>query len=111
MLASRLATALLLLVPLLASAGERGGGGVDIDVIVPVPPYEHHRTWFFARDPERVPNTVTINLAPYVCDPHSRQFRQREDFVHHLQGQHESPPSALREHLLVRDGVVHFVGK
>lgn len=92
-------------------AGERASDP-DVDVIVPVVPEEHQRLHYFGRRHHHlVPGTVTINRAPYVCDLDAKRFRERDDFVAHLRTVHRTPANAIPDRLLVRDGVVHFVGE
>ena len=79
---------------------------------MPLPPYEHERLHYFGRRHHHlVPGTVTINGAPYVCDPDGRRFTDRDAFVAHLRTAHHAPPERIPDLLLVRDGRVHFVGE
>jgi len=93
------------------AAGERGSGA-DVDVIVPVVPEEHERLHYFDRRPHHpVPGTVTINKAPYVCDLDAKKFRERDEFVAHVRTAHRTRANDIADRILVRDGVVHFVGE
>ena len=79
----RAAAAILLLVALaapgLADDWNRGRGRPDVDVFVPVDPYEHERLyWSDGKDHHRVPGTVTINGSPYVCDRDGKRFDDRD---------------------------------
>ena len=83
----------------------------EVDAIVPVPPYEHERLHFFGRrDHHLVPGTVTIDRAPYECDLDRRRFKSQDDFVAHLRTAHHAPVAKIPDALVVRDGVVHFIG-
>jgi hypothetical protein len=93
------------------AAGERDGGS-SLDLIIPIVPEEHERLHYFdRRDHHLVPGTVTINKAPYVCDPDGKRFRDRDEFVAHLRTVHRTPPGAIADRIVVRDGVVHFIGE
>jgi hypothetical protein len=94
-----------------ATAGDRSVRP-DVDVVVPVPPYEHERLHFFGRrDHHVVPGTVTIDRAPYVCDLDGRKFVEREDFVSHLRTKHRAAVERIPDLLVVREGQVHFIGE
>jgi hypothetical protein len=83
-----------------------------VEAWVPVDPYEHERLHYFGRrDHHLVPGTVTINAKPYVCDLDQRRFREREDFVAHLRAVHRAPAERIPDLLVVRDGIVHFIGE
>jgi hypothetical protein len=106
----------LLVVALLAlgspSAAQRAAGRADVDVILPVEPREHRRLqWFGRRQHHLVPGTVTINGSAYVCDVDGRTFRDEDDFVAHLRGEHRTAPERIPDLLVVRRGRVHFVGE
>jgi hypothetical protein len=91
-----------------AEPGRRGGRD-DLDIVVPIDPREHERLYWFGRpDHHLVPGTVTINRAPYVCDPHRRSFRERDAFVAHLRTVHRLAADEIPGALVVEDGVVHF---
>jgi hypothetical protein len=106
---ARLWAAVVLLGALRAAADDRGGRS-SVDAVVPVVPEEHRRLHYFGRrDHHLVPGTVTINRAPYACDLDGKHFRERDDFVAHLRTSHGTAPDAIRDRLVVRDGVVHFV--
>jgi hypothetical protein len=86
------------------------GGRPNVDVVVPVPPYEHERLHYFGRrDHHLVPGTVTINADPYVCDLDKKHFRDRDHFVDHLRRAHHVEPERIPDRLQVRDGQVHFL--
>ncbi len=83
----------------------------DVDVVVPVDPHEHERLhWFGRRGHHLVPGTVTIDREPYRCDVDKLRFRDEDDFVAHLRTAHRVPEDAIPGTLVVRDGLVHFVG-
>jgi hypothetical protein len=106
------AALLLLLAATCATSVAGDGGRSDVEVFVPVDPYEHERLhWFGNRDRHLVPGTVTINKAPYVCDPDGRRFRDREAFVAHLRSRHAIAPDDIPGRLVVVDGIVHFIRK
>lgn len=110
----RAAAALLLLlagVPAIAGDRRHGRGRPDVDVFVPVDPYEHERLyWSDGRDHHALPGTVTINGSPYICDPDGTRFEDRDAFLYHLRRAHGVDPARVSELLMVRDGRVHFVG-
>jgi hypothetical protein len=94
-----------------APRAEQATRAPDVDVFVPVPPYEHERLHFFdGRHHHLVPGTVTIDREPYQCDRDRKRFSSEDDFVAHLRGTHHVPSSAIPDALVVRDGIVHFVG-
>ena len=102
----------LVVVALAAGAAADDRPRTSIDAIVPVPPTEHERLhWFGRRHHHVVPGTVTIDRAPYVCDLDGKTFRTDDDFVAHLRTAHHARPAAIPEHVLVRDGQVHFIGE
>lgn len=108
------AVALLLLLGAVAVRAEdkKRDPRVDLDVVVPVPPVEHERLYFFGKhDPHPVPGTVTINGAPYECDLDRLRFRDRDRFVAHLRSAHHMPADRIPDTLVVIDGRVHFVGE
>jgi hypothetical protein len=112
----RAAAAILLLVALaapgLADDWSRGRGRPDVDVFVPVDPYEHERLyWSDGKDHHRVPGTVTINGSAYICDRDGKRFDDRDAFIYHLRRAHKVDPARVSELLMVRDGRVHFVGE
>jgi hypothetical protein len=81
-------------------------------VIIPVVPEEHERLHYFDRRQHHpVPGTVTINKAPYVCDLDDKRFRERDEFVAHVRTAHRTPANKIADHLVVRDGVVHFIAE
>ena len=83
----------------------------DVDVLVPVDPYEHERLhWFGKRWHHLVPGTVTINGDPYVCDLDRRRFADRDRFIAHLRIAHRVPPDQIPERIVVLDGCVHYIG-
>src|SRR2546428_9426729 len=83
-----------------------------VEAIVPVQPEEHERLHYFGRRYHHlVPGTVTIDRPSYVCDLDGRRFTQGDDFVAHLRAAHHARPAEIPELLLVRDGVVHFLGR
>ena len=83
-----------------------------VEAIVPVQPEEHERLHYFGRRHHHLlPGTVTIDRPPYTCDLDGRRFTQGDDFVAHLRAAHHAEPAEIRELLLVRDGVVHFLGR
>jgi hypothetical protein len=96
-------------------ADDRGRGrdrGADVDVFVPVDPYEHERMyWSDGQDHGSVPGTVTINGSPYICDLDGARFTDRDAFLYHLRRAHHVNPSRASQLLVVRDGRVHFVGE
>ncbi len=103
---------LVLAVAITAAAEDRPKTRADVDVIVPVPPFEHQRLHYFGRrDHHLVPGTVTINGAPYVCDLDRRRFSDRDRFVAHLRTAHHAAPERIPDQLVVLDGRVHFVGE
>ena len=112
----RLLAGLLLLVAWAAPAlaDDRGRGrnqGADVDVWVPVDPYEHQRMyWSDGQDHHSVPGTVTINGSPYICDLDGAKFTERDAFLYHLRRKHDVDPARASQLLMVRDGRVHFVG-
>ena len=107
-----LVPALLVLLASLATAADPPRPRTDLDVIVPVPPYEHERLHYFGkRDHAAVPNAVTINAAPYECDAHHLAFREREEFVAHLRSAHDVAADQIADAVVVIDGRVHFVGR
>ena len=107
-----LALALVVFVTGLATSAEQPRTRTDLDVIVPVPPYEHERLHYFGkRDHAAVPNTVTINAPPYECDVDHLVFRQRDDFVAHLRTAHDVAGNQIAGSVVVIDGRVHFVGR
>jgi hypothetical protein len=83
----------------------------SVEAFVPVDPYEHERLHYFGRrDHHLLPGTVTINAKPYACDLDQRRFKKREDFVAHLRAVHRTPADRIPDLLVVRDGIVHFIG-
>jgi hypothetical protein len=113
----RLLVGLLLLVASTAPAvaDDRGRGrdrGADVDVVVPVDPYEHQRMyWSDGQEHHSVPGTVTINGSPYICDLDGARFTDRDAFLYHLRRAHHVDPSRASQLMMVRDGRVHFVGE
>ena len=106
----RLASVLSLLVLAVTASAEDPARHVE--VIVPVPPFEHQRLHYFgSRRHHLVPGTTTINGAAYVCDLDRQRFDDRDRFVAHLRTVHRTPPEKIPDLLLVLDGRVHFVGK
>ena len=85
----------------------------DVDVVVPVDPHEHERVyWFGGRGHHVVPGTVTINTRdPYRCDVDGRRFPTEDEFVAHLKGAHRIPEERIPDAVVVRGGLVHFVGE
>jgi len=117
-----LATLMLVLAAVISSAADdspsagtspgNSSARPRVDAVVPIPPTEHERVYYFGRpDHHLVPGTVTIDADPYICDAHRLRFKDRDDFVAHLRTAHGLPPEAIPEQLQVRDGRVHFVGK
>ena len=107
-----LAVAFLIVAATWARADEPRRARPDVDVYVPVDPHEHERLHYFGRrDHHLVPGTVTINASPYVCDLDQRRFRERENFVAHLRAVHRAPAERIPDLLVVRDGIVHFIGE
>ena len=107
-----LAAALVLLLVVPAAAAEDRSTRPRVDAIVPVPPTEHQRLyWFGRRQDHLVPGVVTIDALPYVCDLDAKQFGDRDRFVAHLRAAHRTPTARIPDLLLVRDGRVHFVGE
>lgn len=83
----------------------------DVDVVIPVEPYEHERLhWFGRRGHHLVPGTVTIDQEPYRCDVDKLRFRKEDEFVAHVRTAHRVPEDAIPGTLVVRDGLVHFIG-
>jgi hypothetical protein len=104
--------ALVLVVPAIVARAEDRGTHPRVDAIVPVPPTEHHRLyWFGRRQHHLVPGVVTIDALPYVCDLDAKEFGDRDRFVAHLHEAHRTPSARIPDLLLVRDGRVHFVGE
>lgn len=100
-----------------ASAGDhrgprRGFGEPDLDIWVPIDPYEHERLyWKRKSDRDLVPGGVSINGEPrYVCDLDDEKFTDREKFVAHLRLEHGVPPERIPGSLVPDDGVIHFAG-
>lgn len=91
----------------------RPGVGADVDVFVPVDPYEHERMYWKRRsDRHLVPGTVSIDgESPYVCDLDDATFDDREKFVAHIRLRHQVPPERIPELLVPVDGVIHFAGE
>lgn len=103
-----------LLVPLTAASAEesRRRPRTDLDVVVPVDPRPHEDVyWFSGRHHHAVPGTVTINKAPYVCDADKLGFDDEESFVAHVRKKHGVRAEELREFVVVRDEVVHFIDR
>jgi len=95
-------------VPVLADDSRRRN--VDVDAVIPVPPYEHDRLHYFDGRPHHlVPGTVSINRSPYVCDIDRDRFRNRDDFIAHLRRAHHMAPEDIPPRLVVQDGQVHFL--
>jgi hypothetical protein len=94
-----------------AAAGERGSDS-SVDVIVPVVPEEHQRLHYFDRRQHHpLPGTVTINKAPWVCDLDGKRYRDRDEFIAHVRTAHRTRANEIADRIVVRDGVVHFVGE
>jgi len=111
----RLVVVLALLLGAIAARGDgpdqSGRRQPDVDVVVPVDPHEHERLhWFGRRGHHLVPGTVTIDKEPYRCDVDKLRFRKEDEFIAHLRTAHRVPEDAIPETLVVRDGLVHFVG-
>jgi hypothetical protein len=107
-----LAVAVLLVAATSARADEPRTVRPSVEAFVPVDPYEHERLHYFGRrDRHVVPGTVTINAKPYVCDLDQRRFRERDDFVAHLRAVHRARVERIPDLLVVRDGIVHFIGE
>jgi hypothetical protein len=83
-----------------------------VDVVVPVPiaPRDPGVQWFGRRDHHAVPGTVTIDAPPYRCDVEGTSFDDREAFVAHIRSVHRMPSARIADHVVVRDGKVHFIG-
>jgi len=104
---------LLFLAPLLLPTGlalaDGVGCGSDIAVIVPLLPSELSAD---ARTYGRgVPNTVTINGAPYICDVDDERFGERDAFVAHLRMTHRVPAESIPGRLVLLEGRVHYIGE
>jgi hypothetical protein len=113
-----LAAALLLVASGAAAAGDapapdrgrRSGGRPDVDVVVPVDPYEHDRLhWFDGRPHGLVPRVVAVNKAPYVCDADRQRFTTEDDFLYHLRSAHRLGWDDIADGLVVHDGQVHYL--
>jgi hypothetical protein len=93
--------------------GRRGWGQPDLDIWVPIDPYEHERMyWKRKSDRDLVPGGVSINGKPrYVCDLDDETFTDRERFAAHLRLEHAVPADRIRESLVDDDGVIHFAGE
>ena len=110
---------LVVLALVLVAAVARGDGPdptgrrqPDVDVVVPVDPHEHERLhWFGRRGHHLVPGVVTIDREPYRCDVDKLRFRKEDEFVAHLRTAHGVPEEAIPGTLVVKDGLVHFVGE
>lgn len=88
------------------------GRGAELDVWVPIDPYEHERTWYMHRsDRSLVPPAVSIGVDPYICDLDERRFADRERFVAHLRGEHGIPREDIRRGIYEVDGLVHFAAE
>jgi hypothetical protein len=95
-----------------ADPAPTGRGQPDVDVIVPVDPHEHERLhWFGRRGHHLVPGTVTVDRAPYRCDLDQLRFRKEDEFIAHLRTVHRMPEERIPGALVVRDGLVHFIGE
>jgi len=94
-----------------SGADQSGRPHPDVDVVIPVEPYEHERLhWFGRRGHHLVPGTVTINQEPYRCDLDQLRFHREDEFVAHLRTAHRMTEEAIPGTLVVRDGLVHFIG-
>jgi hypothetical protein len=101
-----------------ASAGDdrsprhRFGRNNDLDIFVPIDPYEHDRLyWKRKSDRDLVPGGVSIDGEPrYVCDLDDEKFDDRQEFVAHLRLKHGVPPERIPGSLVSDDGVIHFAG-
>jgi len=105
---------LVLLVATALLAGAAGGNDRrrDVDVVVPVDPYEHERLhWFDGRPHGLVPHVVSVNRAPYVCDADRQRFKTEDDFVYHLRSAHKLAWDDIPPQLIVHDGQVHYLGR
>ena len=101
-----------LLLPLPAHAQDLVRPKTQVDAIVPVPPTEHGRVYYYGRRYHHlVPGIVTINRPPYVCDLDHRSFAVEDDFVAHLRQAHAVPPAEIPDALLVHGGQIHFAGR
>jgi hypothetical protein len=82
-----------------------------LDVVLPVPPVEHERLYYFSGGAHHlVPGAVSIDGPPYVCDLDHLTFADRERFVLHLRTVHRISPDRIRDGVMVVDGRVHYVG-
>jgi hypothetical protein len=101
---------LVLLVVVAAASPSRAGGGPEVDAIVPVEPREHERLHFFDRRSHHVvPNMVSIDGKPYVCDADGKSFGDRDDFVAHLRSAHRVASGEIPDRIVVHGGKVHFI--
>ena len=99
-----------LMLAVAARADDFGRRRPDVDVFVPIPPEGHERLyWSDGRPHHLVPGTVSINGKPYVCDLDGRRFKDGDALVVHVVSSHRIPAAEIREGIVVRDGVVHFV--
>ena len=101
----------LCLVALAAPARGADDGAVKprVDAIVPIPPTEHERLyWFGRRDHHLVPGTVTIDHRLHLD---GKAFRDEDQFVAHLRTKHHVTPARIPDRLLILDGRVHFVAQ
>ena len=106
------ALALLTVTSAFAADVDHHGRRNDVDVVVPVDPYEHERLHWFGRDDHHVvPGTVTINRAPYACDVEGMEFRRRDAFVAHLRLVHHLSPDQIRDLAVLTEGQVRFSGE
>ena len=53
---------------------------------------------------------MTIDVPPYRCDVEGTSFSDREAFVAHIRAVHRTPPAKIADHVVVKDGRVHFIG-
>jgi hypothetical protein len=103
--------ALLVLAAALPAAADERRPRADVEVVIPVVPFEHERLHYFGKhDHHVVPGTVTINGARYICDLDGTRYTDRDRFVAHLRSAHGAPAEAIPDRLVVVDGRVHFVG-
>lgn len=98
-----------------ALAGDHRGGRdrTELDLFVPIDPWEHERLYWKRRsDRHLVPGGVSIDgESPYVCDLDDERFTDRERFVGHLRRDHAVPAEQIPRSLVPVDGVIHFTGE
>ena len=106
------AVAAVIVIAVSVRADDRRSVRPHVETIVPIDPQEHERLHFFGRrDHHVVPGTVTINAMPYACDLDGQHFRERDAFVAHLRTVHRAGVERIPDRLVVKDGIVHFIGE